>query len=202
MPRMRRLLLPWLVAVLPAALHAQEGAKPDLPTEPRPLIKEGLGELGLGSFLEEARLEIRGWLAQSFTFNAHHADDDLNTFRLFDDGADRYRFNQLGLLIERLPAEEPGWDLGGGVELLYGSDARFIHSEGLLDDATNATVQFDPVQFFLRARVPVGRGLTFKVGKFITPVGYEEIEAPDNGLFSHSFQFNTQPSTHTGVQID
>jgi hypothetical protein len=74
-----------------------------------------------------------------------------------------------------------------------------VHQRGLANKQSG-TLQFDPQEFFLTARLPVGRGLTLKAGRFDTPIGSEVIEAPANLLFSHTWQFGFGiPFTHTGL---
>jgi hypothetical protein len=123
----------------------------------------------------------------------------VNELRVFDDRANTYRLNQLYVAAERALPDGTAGGLGGKVALLYGSDARFIHERGLADDQ-NGTLQFDPQEFWVSARIPAGRGITLKAGKMDTPIGSEVIEGPANLLFSHSYQFGFAiPFTHTGL---
>ena len=49
------------------------------------------------------------------------------------------------------------------------------------------------------SKIPIGSGLTIKGGKFVTLLGYEVIESPNNLNFSRSFMFSFAiPLTHVG----
>jgi hypothetical protein len=155
------------------------------------------------SVFDNMRLKFGGWVAQSYTFNTDSPSDRLNAARVFDDRSNDYRFNQFLVYFERELSDGKDFDIGGRVELMYGSDARFIHQKGLADNIDDNTVQFDPVQFYALLRAPIGNGLTFKVGKYATTLGAEVINAPDNALFSRSYLFGYAiPFTHTGVQAN
>jgi hypothetical protein len=169
---------------------------------PRDLAMEGLAFLGAKPALEHAHLKVSGWLEQSFTLNFDSPSGRVNALRVFDDRSNDYRFNQLALVLERVLTEGKDFDFGGKVELMYGSDARFIHETYLTLHQTE-TMQFDPVQFYGLVRLPVGNGLTVKLGKYDTTHGAEVIEAVGNPLYSHSFLFGYAiPFTHTGIQFD
>jgi hypothetical protein len=169
----------------------------DPEAEVRAYLMECAGAAGIRPWLERNRVTIGGWLEQSFTANPEGGD--VNELHVFDDGANAYRLNQLYVSIERALPEGSAAGWGGKVALLYGSDARFIHERGLADEQ-NASVQFDPQEFFLTGRIPVGGGIAIKAGKMDTPIGSEVIEGPANLLYSHSYQFNFAiPFTHTGL---
>jgi len=61
-------------------------------------------------------------------------------------------------------------------------------------------MQYDITQAFVEVAVPVGRGLTLNIGKFITPIGYEYVDPTKNGLYSHGYLFNFgAPFSQTGI---
>ena len=80
----------------------------------------------------------------------------------------------------------------------YGADARFLHSNGLFDKETPDN-QIDLTELYGEVVVPVGNGLKVKLGKFITPLGYEYVNPSLNAFYSHSFIFGIVPFSHTGV---
>jgi hypothetical protein len=56
-------------------------------------------------------------------------------------------------------------------------------------------------QAFATATVPVGRGLSIDVGKFGTPVGFEDNESPPNWNYSRGLLFTlAEPTYHAGVR--
>lgn len=186
----------------PATAGAPAAAAQPPDPSPPPDGKTLSEMIGLKPTLDDLRLNVYGWLEQSVTANPDDPGDDLNVLRIFDLRSNDYRFNQFVLNVDRTLSEGNSFDVGGRLNLMYGSDAQFIHQRGL-EDNNNNDVQFDPTEFYLQLRAPVGRGLTFKFGKYVTTHGAEVISAPTNPLFSHSFLFNFAiPFTHTGMQLD
>ncbi len=115
----------------------------------------------------------------------------------FNDRANEYMMNQLYLFAER-PTETGGcgWDLGGRVDLLYGTDYRFVRTIGF-DNEWNSNL-YGLVMPQLYAEIAVN-DLKVKVGHFYTLCGYEVVPAPSNFFYSHSYSFlYGEPITHTG----
>jgi hypothetical protein len=152
----------------------------------------------LPDVLERMRVKVTGW-AEAMATVSPGTDSDVLRGRAFDDDAEGVRLHQAYFAIERTFSEGRRFDLGGKFALLYGTDARFIHARGLLDDQAPREYQWDLLEFWGSARFPVRNGLRLKVGKFTTPMGYEVIEAPNNLLPSHTFLFGYAiPFTNTG----
>ena len=112
--------------------------------------------------------------------------------------------NQITLNLERTLAPQPGeLDWGFKLQLLFGTDARYIHSLGLLDHTMGTSLyQPDIPEAYLNLHFPVitEGGLDLKLGKFVTPVGFEAIDPRGNVFYSHSYIFNFGvPFNHTGV---
>lgn len=174
--------------------------------EPLGLAMQAAERAGMGEIFSSLGLKLSGWISQSYTFNPHRPENRLNLLRVFDDRSNDYRMNQFSLILERPLEEGKDLDWGLKVQTIYGADSRFIHSLDLPEadsPFTKHTVQVDPTQFYLLFRLPIGGGLTVKMGKYVTSLGYEVIDAPGNPLYSHSYLFGFAiPFTHTGVQLD
>ena len=112
-------------------------------------------------------------------------------------------------------ASKGNWDVGGLVEVMYGADAAAIHSDGLeygnsvpfndrfrggTTDRYHPQDQFDIPQAYLDIVTPV-KGLKVRVGKFDTLMGYETINPNTTPFYSHSYIFDAEPFTHTGVVL-
>jgi hypothetical protein len=148
--------------------------------------------------LDDARIRVTGWADVFATTTVGH-DNAVRAGRVFDDDAQGIRLNQAYLGVERVPADGCCTDVGGKVALLWGTDARFVHARGLLDDQAPEEYQFDLLELWGSVRFPVAKGLTLKAGKFTTPMGFEVIEAPNNLLPSRTFLFGYAiPFTHVG----
>ena len=151
----------------------------------------------------EPRLKISGWFESGVTFNPYSPRDNQNFGRLFDDRANEPLLNQLVINFERVLVAKPAeFDWGFKLQFMYGSDARFIHSLGLLDRTAHEILQPDLVEAYLNLHFPVftAGGLDLKVGKFVTLEGAETIDPRANPFYSHSYIFNFGiPFNHTGA---
>jgi hypothetical protein len=152
----------------------------------------------------KSRLAISGWIESGITANGDSPRDNQNFGRFFDDRANEPLLNQLVLSVERALVPKPGdFDWGFKVQLMYGSDARFIHSLGMLDHAaTNSILQPDLVEAYLNLHFPIFSegGVDVKLGKFVTLEGAETIDPRTNFFYSHTYIFNFGiPLNHTGA---
>ncbi|WP_207396499.1 porin [Bremerella alba] len=165
---------------------------------------------------------VNGWLEQGFTGNPN-ADGGLigpagtNGPLIFNDQANEYMLNQLYLSFGREVSQDAcTWDIGGRVDVLYGTDYYFIQSTGLetyddnsqkwnsgngpRDGGDAALYGLALPQFYVEANVPWGNGLNLKAGHFYTIMGYESVMAPENFFYSHSYMMQYgEPFTHTGI---
>src|SRR2546423_1626934 len=152
----------------------------------------------------KSRLAISGWIESGITFNPDNPKDNQNFGRFFDDRANEPLLNQLVLNLERALVPKPGqFDWGFKLQSMYGSDTRFIHSLGLLDQTvTKSILQPDLVEAYLNLHLPIlsEGGLDLKLGKFVTLEGAETIDPRTNFFYSHTYIFNFGiPLNHTGA---
>jgi hypothetical protein len=186
------------------------------------LLMMGLDKAGLAKPLKDAKINIYGWLETGYTYNHRHDNAGNNPVIVpgpFNhEFGNHYMINQLDLRFER-QVDPTKWDVGGMVEVMYGSDAGRIHATGLgyngsdpTDDNTpsdslavanlHPILQFDIPQAYIDVGVPVGNGLKVRVGKFVTLLGYETIDPRGNPFYSHSYLFNAVNFTNVGVMTD
>jgi hypothetical protein len=152
----------------------------------------------LGCALDRLRIRPFGWIEASLSATPG-LDSDVRAGRVLDVEDEGFRLHQAYFALERQPDPDRCFDLGGKVALLWGTDGRFLHARGLLDDQ-DGREQVDLLEAKLLARFPVARGLTLSGGKCTTPLGFEVIEAPNNLLPSRSYLFGYAiPFTHVGA---
>jgi hypothetical protein len=183
------------------AAHAQtvtEEAKPgeDKPAEkPKTLWEENV---------------LFGYIENSIVWNTGRASrGNHNELRYYDfEGG--YTFNVAEFSIKKDPSEN--YPFGYGLVLTAGipgtsNDSQKNHALGIFredDDqfAFRNTPNFDLQEAYGSYQIPVGSGLTLKAGKFVTLLGYEVIESPNNLNFSRSFLFSfSTPFTHVGALL-
>lgn len=157
-----------------------------------------LDQAGVAKPLEDAGINIYGLVEASWTYSFDDPPGDIIAGRSFDFEHDDPTLNQIYLVVERNTDFEKAWDIGGKMAWTYGADSRFMHSNGLFDEE-NGNNQIDLTELYGEVVVPVGNGLKVKVGKFITPLGYEYVNPSQNAFYSHSFIFGLVPFSHTGV---
>ena len=152
----------------------------------------------------EPRFKIYGWVEAGVSGNPDDPAGGRNFGHLFTDRSNEVLLNQAVLTAERtLATSGDGFDWGFKAQFLYGSDARYIHSTGLLDDTEGDRMQPDLVEAWVLLHFPIPHtagGLDIKGGKFVTLEGAETIDPRTNVFYSHSYIFNFGiPLNHTGV---
>ena len=144
-------------------------------------------------------VKIGAWLDQGITANYRGSADRFNGPVTFNDREGEYQMNQAYFFAEKVTKTDGcGWDLGGRADFLYGTDWRFIQSQGLED-------QWNSERFYGAALPQVYADVAFndwivRMGKFNTIMGYEVIGAPGNFFYSHSYMMQyAEPMTQTGL---
>jgi Putative beta-barrel porin-2, OmpL-like. bbp2 len=180
-----------LVLTASAASAQQPEAKPE--EKPKTLLEE----IVLFSYVEASYVgNLRHTSADSGGLTASR---QVNTLRLYDSD-EGFTFNMAEFSVKKDPSDK--YPFGFGLVLTGGEDAQKNHSVGIfrdLQDAPRQTKWIDLQEAYLSYKVPLGSGLTLKAGKFVTLLGYEVIESPNNLNFSRSLLFSFAiPFTHTG----
>src|SRR5438045_5280732 len=151
----------------------------------------------------KSRLTIYGWVEAGFTGNVDGPKDNQNFGRLFDDRSNELVLNQAVITAERALDPKVGFDWGFKLQLMFGTDTRYIHSLGLLDHAGRSSLyQPDIPEAYLSLHLPIFTegGVDLKLGKFVTLEGAETIDPRTNPFYSHTYIFNFGiPFNHTGA---
>jgi hypothetical protein len=141
-------------------------------------------------------IAVNAFVSTAYIYNANRPATGANSYRVFD-----FNDNSLNLdvaeLVVQIAASKPN-DAGFRVDIAAGNSIPQITKT---QDQTVA--QFDLQQAFVSYIAPLGSGLRFDVGKFVTHLGYEVIEGYDgyNDNYSRSILFGYAiPFTHTGVK--
>lgn len=146
--------------------------------------------------------KLFAYIENSYTFNLTEAGRDATNELRFYDFDEGYTFNMAEFSIKKDPSEKYWW--GYGLVVTAGLDSQKNHSLGIFREKDDAfpfrnTAKFDLQEAFAMVRLPIGTGLTLKGGKFVTLLGYEYIESPNNLNFSRGYLFELSiPLTHTG----
>ena len=184
-----------LAAIGSLAFHLSPGAAAGQ-ADDTTALPMGAGRMQMDSMMPgQPRFQLSGWLEAGFTANFDAPADNQNFGRLLDDRANEPMLNQLVVNAQRYldPAQTDQFDWGFDFQLFYGSDARYLHSTGLLDLATDDIVQPDIPEAWILAHFPLtgtAGGLDVKVGKFMNCFGADSADPRANVFYSHSYVFN------------
>ncbi|BCX80738.1 hypothetical protein MIT9_P0314 [Methylomarinovum caldicuralii] len=188
--------------VIPERIHSADG------------VVEALTgyDINETQFMKSLGLRAGGWIDFGYTHNFEDPRNDLNDPVTFNFRYDHVMLNQVNLFVERAVSTDGGWDLGGRVDFMIGTDSPFTQALGLeVSDAgkqkwvgnTNAMHNLNKMalpQAYLEVYAPVLNGITARVGHFYTIIGNEVVTAPDNFFYSHAYTMQYgEPFTHTGV---
>lgn len=191
MTRMRRLVAHTLLVASVLACGMPAAYAQDKPKE----------EKKPPTFLEE--LKLFSYVENSYTVNLTGSGRGSTNELRFYDFDERYTFNIAEFSVKKDPSEK--YPLGFGLVATVGQDSQKNHAIGLFRDDGDAfpfrnTAKFDLQEAYVSGTLPVGSGLGLKVGKWVTLLGSEVIESPNNLNFSRSFLFAFSiPLTHAGA---
>lgn len=151
-------------------------------------------------------IQYSAWLAQGATINTDSPGSGSNFPLGFNDESNAYQLNQFYVVLERPTGQNRcGWDIGGRVDLLYGTDHRFTMARGLETEGdfspkwNSEFYGLSMPQLYAEVYAPILSGIHMKFGRFYTTIGYEVVTAPDNFFYSHTYSMlYGEPFTHTG----
>lgn len=138
---------------------------------------------------------VNYYLQGNYEVNQNYPASELNDFRYLDTRANFISPDLFEILINDDP--DRGC-MGYRLKATYGEIARRIHARGLgtFDDL------FDPTEFVLMYKVPMGTGLKMEAGKMNTHIGGEVLESIYDMNYTRAFLFTYgEPTTHTGLRL-
>jgi len=147
-------------------------------------------------------IAVNGFVSVSYEYNTNRPASGTNQFRVFDFDDNTIKVDVAELVIQKAVAK-PG-EAGFRVDAVAGgSIPRVSAAAGLFRDSSGKAQDFDLQQAFVSWIAPLGSGLRFDAGKFVTNHGYELIDGYDgyNDNATRSFLFGYAiPFTHTGLK--
>ena len=141
-------------------------------------------------------IAVNAFVSTAYVYNGNRPASGTSSYRVFDFIDNSFNVDVAELVVQIAPIKPN--DAGFRVDLAVGNSIPQVTKS---QDQTVA--QFDLQQLFVSYIAPVGSGLRFDVGKFVTHLGYEVIEGYDgyNDNYSRSILFGYAiPFTHTGVK--
>jgi hypothetical protein len=142
-------------------------------------------------------IQANAFVSFGYLNNLNQAPDQSVGLRYFDNRANTFSLDVAELVVQKAVAK--AGDAGFRVDLTAGSAIPGKTQAAGLNIGSSADLQ----QAYFSYIAPVGTGIKFDVGKYVTHLGYELIEGYDgyNDNYSRSLLFNYAiPLTHTGVK--
>lgn len=173
-----------------------------------PCTYAGSSVLGPGTFF------IDGYIQQGLTWGSSGRD---NHPQAMNDRGNGYQMNQLYLSLGRSIVRESRWAIGGQIDVMFGSDYYYAQSRGLETtryghprwngETSRMTGRGYAEEYgvalpqaFFEVYSPWLQGISFKVGHFYSPMGYESMMPTQNFFYSHSYtSIYGLPTSMTGL---
>jgi hypothetical protein len=153
-------------------------------------------------------IQFGGWSEAVYMDNNVPLSQSYNDLLSFDDVPDHLHLGQQWFYLGRTVDTTGALDLGGRIDVVYGTDAQktqaFGNPRAGIRNAGTFDASLDHGEYgwaIPQAYAELGGGdWSVKVGHFFTPLGYEVIPVTGNFFRSHSYtMYNSEPFTHTGV---
>ena len=156
------------------------------------------------NFMQSLGVKFGGWTEIGFAGNPKDPSG-TNGPVTFNDKPNDFRLHQVYGFIEREADRSTDTiSFGFRADLLYGTDGRFSFANNFDTDVLNSSNDKKLIfpQVYGEIFLPVGNGVTAKVGHFYTLIGYEVVPSTGNFFFSHAYTMQYgEPFTHTGALL-
>ena len=192
-----------------AALKAPAAEVPPVAAAPsQGLLMDIMDWAGIGPVLNKLGVKVYGYSEAGIMYDLTSTRNGAGpTFLGFNYVKNTPMLNKIDLNIERtVDPSKRQFDVGFRLEGIYGTDAKFIHSNGIADTQTGR-YQMDPLQAYVDVTTPY-LPIRIRAGKWIELAGFEHFSAniygafgdPARSFYSYSYQFlYAEPGTQTGV---
>jgi len=160
------------------------------------------------NFVETAQkgVKLSGYVDAGYSYNFTGASSGTDNVagRFGSDTAGKGDFNLYAfkIALEKALTSENKAQAGFRTDVMIGEDANYLSNrtsgqDGLNNDQNSNALFLE--QAYVAIRAPVGNGWDFKVGKFVSILGYEVIERPGNMNITYGLLWQQFPLFYTGV---
>jgi hypothetical protein len=163
------------------------------------------------NFVETAQkgIKLSGYVDAGYSYNFTGASAGTSdvTGRFGSDTAAKGDFNlyAVKIALEKALTSENKAQAGFRTDVMIGEDANYLINRGnnsTIGTTSNSNQDSNALfleQAYVSIRAPVGNGWDFKVGKFVSILGYEVIERPANMNVTYGLLWQQMPLYYTGV---
>jgi Putative beta-barrel porin-2, OmpL-like. bbp2 len=188
---------------------AEEAAAAATPAQPAPAAQQAAApaKTTIASLLGPT--SVSGFVDTYYTVNFNHPASQTTDFRSFEYNSHQFALNMVELVLDKAPdSSSAAARTGYHVALGYGQAMTAIDGAEAFSSGSNSLINSQSPGFdshlkeaYFSYLAPVGKGLQFDVGKFVTPMGAEVIESKDNWNYSRGILFSYAiPFFHFGVR--
>ena len=151
-------------------------------------------------------IDVGGWVDAGITLNGEDPQDRFNGPLPTNDRAGDLQMNQLWLFLEK-PVDTGGCgtDIGGRVDIVYGTDwrAAYVNGLGFEDLRLNGPNQLYGLSLPQMYAEFAVNDISVRIGRMSGILGYEIPPAPANFFYSHSYALPYgEPALITGLMSD
>jgi len=134
--------------------------------------------------------QVTGYVDSYYGYNVNKPADQSIGFRGTNFNHNSFQFNAAKLSFNR-PTSGPG-TLGYRLDLVYGplADSFNVPFELPVDGRSRDSIQKNILNAYVSYTAPIGKGLTFDVGKFTTFIGAEVFDTIDNWNYQQGIIFS------------
>jgi len=179
------------------ATPEQKPAEPaDKPLEPGWLsldccvgpVDQAIGDAK--SVVEKALgISISGFLDSAYNWSSNHPHSPANiSGRIFNKDHNKIEFNNFNLTLDK---PEKDWGVGFHLSGMFGRTAELLRESTLWGSSLHKEPSAELFESYVTTTIPIGEGLQFKGGLFVTLLGAEIISQPGSYNFNitNSFDF-------------
>jgi hypothetical protein len=172
---------------------------------PSPASKDLKKIVEEGPYVETSQkgITLSGYVDAGYQYNFNGRGEDMSDVYKFGNeaatagdnkGRGDFDLNAVKLALEKPLTDANELQAGFRIDAMLGEDAAVLGQNAGGSDSIFLE------QAYVQFRLPYGNGIDFKVGKFVSPLGYEVIERPVNMniTYGNIFANNLVPRWHTG----
>jgi hypothetical protein len=181
---------PQLIAAVPSHADSVKAAEKS-PTAAAPATAAAAP---LPKWFDE--IAVNAFASTAYIYNGNRPATGTSSYRVFDYNDNSFNLDVAELVVQIAPTKPN--DAGFRVDFAAGNSIPQVTKS-----QDQSVAQFDLQQLFVSYIAPIGSGLRFDMGKYVTHMGYELIEGYDgyNDNYSRSILFGYAiPFTHTGLK--
>ncbi len=180
----------------PAATEQKSAEPAEKPLEPGWLsLDSSVGAADRWIALNKAAVEsaiginISGFLDTAYNWSSNHPKNPaFISGRIFNKDYNKVSFNNFNLTLDK---PEKDWGVGFHLSGMFGREGELLRESTLWGKRLHTEPSAELFESYVTTTIPVGEGIQFKGGLFVTLLGAEIIAQPGayNNNISNSFNF-------------